>query len=451
LTINYLSILNLISLTRLLCLIAFSTLFTHWVKADSVAQIILKKRAAVTVSNIRLYADSTYAKSTDINFTEGELFEIIGETVREHFDNSQNQTFKWYKVRSLSGQTGWIFGDNIAIVLPERFVENSLKPYYKKEAHFDNGFEKSIVWVAAVEGHDDKHKGSAFFNPAYKEFYLVVTNERGKSSLINYANVNESVKKDVQSVHFQDVTDNGIDDIVIETTTTPVGKSIDERVLEIYSFKAGTLVKIFEERMTLTWDDDVPSPAYSKFVEIEGPVIRIASIDYIFCEKYSLGLPTDNHPKNPERCLEYATTSYVWDKINRVFKPLYPESRTVLTAISKSSIVLKKTPSTSSSSSPIIQPTDRLQVIKHLEEVVTEKGVKKVRNWFYVKHPSGTFGYVAATDLVFKNTEYTTVLKTYYEKPPFEKTEWKPETPFVKVIMPLNQVKSPIVNVKSGN
>jgi hypothetical protein len=438
-------------LIRLLSLVAFFTLFAHWVKADSVAQIILQKRAAVTVSNIRLYADSTYAKSTDINFTEGELFEIIGETVREHFDNSQNQTFKWYKVRSLSGQTGWIFGDNIAIVLPERFVESSLKPFYKKEAHFDNGFEKSIVWVAAVEGHDDKHKSSAFFNPAYKEFYLVVTNERGKCSLINYANVNESVKKDVQSVHFQDVTDNSIPEIVIETTTSPTGKNLDERVLEVYSFKAGTLAKIFEERMTLTWEDDIPSPAYSKFVEIEGSIIRIASIDYIVCEKYSLGLPTDNHPKNPERCLEYATTSYVWDKINRAFKLLYPESRTVLTGVSKSSILLKKMPSTSSSGSQILQPTDRLQVIKHLEEGVTEKGVKKVRNWFYVKHPAGTYGYVTATDLVFKNTEYTTVLKNYYEKALLLKTDWKPETPFVKVLMLSNQVKSPIVNVKSGN
>ena len=281
------------------------------VKADSVSQIIFQKRAAVTISPIRLYEDSTYAKSTNMNFTEGELFEVIGESVWEHFDNSQNQTFKWYNVRAMNGQTGWIFGDNLAVVMPERFVEYSLKPFYKKEARFDNGFEKSVVWMAAVEGHDDKHKGTAFMNPAYKEFYLVVTNERGKCSILNYANVNESGKKELQSVYFQDVTDNNVDEIIIETSSYPTGRSLDERNLEIYSFKAGTLSKIFEERLTLTWADDIPAPAFSKFIEIEGSTIRIAYVDYVSCEKYILGLPTDARSKDQERCMEYATSSFV--------------------------------------------------------------------------------------------------------------------------------------------
>jgi hypothetical protein len=438
-------------LTRLLSVFIFFLSFITFVKGDSVSQIILQKRAAVSVSNLRLYADSTYAKATNTTFTEGELFEIIGESVREHFDNSQNQTFKWYKVRSFSGQTGWIFGDNIAVVLPERFVEQGLKPFYKKEARFDNGFEKSLVWVAAVEGHDDKHLNKAFMNPAYKEFYIVVTNERGKCSILNYANVNESVKKDLQSVYFQDITDNGVDEIIVETTSRPTGKNLDERVLEIYSFKAGTLSKIFEERLTLMWEEDLPSPAFSKFIEIEGSTIRVAYVDYLACEKSNLGFSTDKANKTIERCLEYATCSYVWDKINKSFKPLYTESRSVLTAVPKQSILLKKAPALTSKGISIIQPTDRVQVIKHLEDIVVEKGVKKIRNWFYVKHPSGSFGYVAASDMVFKNTEYAAALKNYYEHSPLLKTDWKPETSFVKVVTPISQLKSPIVNVKSGN
>ena len=80
-------------------------------QADTASQLILRKRAAVTVSPVRMYADSMYSKSTETVFTEGELFEIIGETTREHYDNTQNQTFKWFKVRSLTGATGWIFGE----------------------------------------------------------------------------------------------------------------------------------------------------------------------------------------------------------------------------------------------------------------------------------------------------------------------------------------------------
>ena len=414
------------------------------VKADSVSQIIFQKRAAVTISPIRLYEDSTYAKSTNMNFTEGELFEVIGESVWEHFDNSQNQTFKWYNVRAMNGQTGWIFGDNLAVVMPERFVEYSLKPFYKKEARFDNGFEKSVVWMAAVEGHDDKHKGTAFMNPAYKEFYLVVTNERGKCSILNYANVNESGKKELQSVYFQDVTDNNVDEIIIETSSYPTGRSLDERNLEIYSFKAGTLSKIFEERLTLTWADDIPAPAFSKFIEIEGSTIRIAYVDYVSCEKYILELPTDARSKDQERCMEYATSSFVWDKIERIFKPLYKESRTPINVATTHSTALKKTPSVSSAILITIQPNERLQVIKHFDEIVIEKSIKKVRNWFYVKHPSGIFGYIAANDIVFKNIEHAALLKEYYEKTPILKTAWSPEISFLKVV-------SPIVTVKKGN
>jgi hypothetical protein len=432
-------------LIRLSAIVVCSFLFTIVVKASPASQIIMLKRAAVTVSNVRLYADSTYAKSTNITFSEGELFEVLGETVREHFDNSQNQTFKWYKVKALNGEIGWIFGDNIAVVMLERYVEYSLKPYYKKEAQFDNGFEKSLIWMAAVEGHDDKHRGTAFFNPAYKEFYIVVTNEIGKSSLLNYANVNESGKKDLQDIHFQDVTDNKIDEIIIQTNSVATGKTLDEKTLEIYSFKGGTLAKIFEERLTLTWEDDIPSPAYSKFVEIEGATIRLAYVDYISCEKYDYGVKTDERSKTQERCLEYATCSYVWDNRDRTFKPLYKESQTPVYATTSKNALLKKTPSVSAAVLTIAKPNEKLQVIKHFDEMVVEKGKKKIVNWLYVRHPSGTLGYVEASQLTFKNIEHAPILKEYYTKTPLMKVDWKPETSFVRILASQAVGSAPIV------
>ncbi len=430
---------------RLLGIVASLFFFTFAVKASPASQIIMQKRAAVTVSTIRLYADSTYAKSTNVTFSEGELFEILGETVREHFDNSQNQTFKWYKVKALNGQTGWIFGDNLAVVMLERYVEYSLKPYYKKETQFDNGFEKSVVWMAAVEGHDDKHRGTAFLNPPYKEFYIVVTNENGKSALLNYANVNESGKKDLQDIHFQDVTDNKIDDIIVQTNSVATGKTVEEKTLEIYSFKGGTLAKIFEERLTLTWEEDMPSPAFSKFVEIEGSTLRIAYVDYILCEKYNYGVKTDERSKTQERCLEYATCSYVWDNRDRIFKPLYKESQTPVYATASKNVLMKKTPSVSSTVLSTSKPNEKLHVIKHFEEMVVEKGKKKMVNWLYIKHPSGALGYVEASQLAFKNIEHAPILKEYYTKTPLIKTDWKPEVGFVKILPTQAVGSAPIV------
>jgi hypothetical protein len=130
-------------MNRFISIFIFFNFCSSQLIADTAAQIILTKRAAVTVSPVRLYADSSYSKQTETTFTEGELLEVLGESGREHLDNTQNQTFKWYKVRTTSGAIGWIFGDNLAVVLPEYLVDAPLRPFFKKSARFDNGFEKA--------------------------------------------------------------------------------------------------------------------------------------------------------------------------------------------------------------------------------------------------------------------------------------------------------------------
>jgi hypothetical protein len=402
--------------------------------AESVAQIILQKRAAVTVSPVRLYADSTFTKSTETTYSEGELFEVIGETKLEHFDNSQNQTFRWYKVKSMAGVVGWILGDNLAVVTPERYVEKELKPFYKKEYHFDNGFEKAIVWVAVTEGHDDKYSEKTYLNPAYKEFYLVVTNDKGKCTFLNYANVSETGRKELQSVHFQDVTDNKIDEIILETSSLPTGRALDERTIEIYSFKGGALVKIFDEELTLMWQDDMPTPSFSKFVEIEGSTIRTAYVEYKSCESYSLkSVSGEKNIKTDERCLEYVTTSQVWDKTAKRFKPLYAESRSPLVGHVREAASIKATPSVSGPSQATIKPEDRLTIVKHLENIIVEKNKKRIETWLFVKHPAGIYGYVLASQLKFKNVEHANLLELYYKNPPIEKKDWLSDMPFVSV------------------
>lgn len=416
--------------------ILFLFIYCSILRADTAAQIIMTKRAAVTVSPVRLYGDSSYTKQTETTFTEGELLEVLGESSHEHLDNTQNQTFKWYKVKTASGVIGWIFGDNLAVVLPEYLVDAPLRPYYKKTAHFDNGFEKATVWVAGTDGHDVKDPKKPQLNPSYREFYLVVTNERGKCVVLNYANASETSKKDLQSIYFQDLTENKIDEIILETTSLPEGRNVEERSLEIYSFKAGTLSKIFEERLSLQWEDDVPSPALSKFVEIEGSTIRVAYLDFVECEKYTLGLPTDVRSRTQERCMEYVTYSFVWDKASRQFRELYKPSRRTVQATVNQSFALKSTPSFSAPNTLQIQPDDRLQIIKHYENLKQENGKKVIETWFYVKHPAGILGYVPANKITFKNTEHAAILKSFYEKPPLMKQDWHSTNHFVVVRQP---------------
>ncbi len=423
-------------MTRFVGILFLSILFSTGLKADTASQIIMNRRAAVTVSAVRLFADSSYTKQTEMTFTEGELFEVIGESTLEHFDNTQNQTFKWYKIKAASGVTGWIFGDNLAVVLPEYLVDAPLRPFYKKSAHFDNGFEKATVWVAGTNGHDVKDPKAPQYFPVYKEFYLVVTNERGKCVVLNYANASETVKKGVQSLYFQDITENKIDDIIIETTSLSAGRTVGERMLEVFSFQGGALTKIFEERLTLLWEKDMPSPALSKFVEIEGTTIRVAYLDFVECDKYTLGLPTDMRTKTQERCMEYVTYSFVWDRTMRQFRELYKPSRRTVQAVVNQSFTLKSAPSLLANNTLLIQPEDRLQVIKHYENIKLVNGRKVIESWLYIKHPAGVFGYILANQVTFRNTEHAVLLKSYYAKTPLMKQDWHSANGFVFVRNP---------------
>lgn len=402
---------------------------------DTVMQLIFTSRVGVTVSPVRLYTDSVYAKATDIKYAEGELFEIQGETKFEHFDNTQNQTFKWYQVRNVAtGQVGWIFGDNLAVVMPEHTVDLPLRSFYKKTLKFDNGFESAVSWVAGISGHDDKQRGNPFLNPPYKEYYLIFTNEQGKSVNINYANLNESGRKEIQSLYLQDVTNNKINDIIIETTSLETGKSTNERQVEVWTFKAGTLTKIFEERQTLTWEEDMPSPAMAKFVEVEGATLRVAYIDFVDCATSKVHTNTDSRSKTQERCLEYVTYSYVWDMGSRSFKTLYAESRSSISGYATQETILKATPSVSAANIALATPTDRLQIVKHTEVLTVEGGKKRNEVWLYVKHPSGSFGYLKGIQIQLKNVEHADILQKYYQATPLMKQDWETDTLFLTVL-----------------
>ena len=105
------------------------------------SDLIFNTRVATVLNTVTLYPDSNYFEQSNTYFSEGELLEILEESVLEHEDDAQNQKFKWYKVRSISGTEGWIYGDGLAVMLPDTHVEPALRNYHKKRYGFNNGFE----------------------------------------------------------------------------------------------------------------------------------------------------------------------------------------------------------------------------------------------------------------------------------------------------------------------
>ena len=396
--------------------------------------IVANTRPAVSLNNVTLYPDSTFATHSNTVLPEGELFEVLGETYFEHEDAAQNQKFKWYFVRSRHGQEGWVFGDGLAVVVPEEDIDVKIRPYHMQRMQFNNGFEDAIMWVAAIQGRDNFHKED-YLNPPYRESYFVVTNDNGNTVYFNFSETNARGKTEIRDFQLHDTTDDGVSEFVLQTSSIATNQTFENRNLEIYSFQSGSLDRIFDERMTLSYDDDVVSPALFKYVEIDQNLVRVAFVDYLPCKSYSLPYAYDELKKQNERCLEYVTYTYQWSEQSKKYQMLYKKSRISPQAQPlRNKIKIKNEPSYLGKEICVVGKADKLQVIKHYERFVLENGKKKIVPYLYVKLPSGNFGYIMADEVDFLNIEHANLLKEYYQLKPLTKKEWKSDEQFLKIV-----------------
>ncbi|HHH50349.1 MAG TPA: SH3 domain-containing protein [Saprospiraceae bacterium] len=400
--------------------------------------VIFNSKAATSLNTVTLYSDSSFIKHSNITFGEGTLFEIIGQTVEEHDDDNQTQKFKWYQVRTMDGKEGWIFGDGLAVIVHEQSLDKRLKKFHKRKVNFNNGFENSVMWIASLEGKDIVHEHS-YMNPVYSEFYIVITNQKNQSVHINYAGASAMGHHELKQLKVQDVTGDGVPELIFELSTYPVGTDMEYRNLEIYSMQAGTLGKIFSERMTLNYEEDMPSPALFKNIEIEEKLIRVEYVNYISCKDYSLEFDIDEINKNKERCLEYVTYTFAWVERMKMYKVLYKESHSApLAVLNKSGVYLRSAPDLNSSPIVLLKASEQLEVIKHFENISLINGRKQMDCFLLVRTSQGKSGYLAAELLSFFDTAHAKLLNKYYAKPPLLKTEWKTTQLFLKVRPPKN-------------
>lgn len=397
--------------------------------------IIISKRVAITVSATRMYSDSSYTAPTEIKFNEGDLFEILSETTNEHSDNTQNQTFKWFRIKTMNGEVGWVFGDNLATIVPEYLTDAPLRSFYKRTAHFDNGFENAVIWVASTDGHDDRFKTEARLNPAYKEFYLVITNAQGKSVSINYANVSETSKRDVISFFLKDVDANGTDELIFETQNFSTNSTTKQRQVEIYSFKPGGLTKIFEERTDLQNTNKETSPSISHFIDIDSTSIRVSYIDFINCANYTAAnFKTDIKTRTQEQCMEYVTSTLEWNKRTRSFVTLYPLSRAPVNGQIKLNTYLRSAPQENAPTLIYLLASKKLSIIKVFNDVLVKKnGDKQLQCYFYVVTENNQYGYVLANAVTISDAEHAKLLNSYFSNPPLNISNFRPQQTFLRV------------------
>jgi hypothetical protein len=402
--------------------------------SNASTDLIFTSRVATTLSGLSIYPDSTFEIQSNGSFKVGELLEVIGETVMEHEDASQNQKFKWFKVRSLKGKEGWVFGDGIAVVVLESKVEPKLRNFHKKKYHFNNGFEESVIWIGEIEGRDNFHSQD-LLNPPYKEYYLVITNIQGDCVFVNYSGDNTRGQMQLRHILLSDTTGDEIPELLLQTSSFSTDAPFENRTFEIYSFQSGDLSRIFEERMSLSYSANVFTPSLFKYIEVDKEIVRVAYVDYIPCTNYKQQNDFGNYNKQKERCMEYVTYTYSWNERTKQYRVIYEESHTTpVVGSRKGLIVIKDEPSIIGKRVATANQSDRIEVIKQHERTVLENGVKKTTLYFYVKLKDGTNGYIEADKVGFIDIEHAELLNYYYKSASPDLKGWKTKKHFLNII-----------------
>lgn len=419
---------------RILLLYIFS-LFTIVLQGQ-----ILPAKPATALNKVTLYPDSTFFAHSNTFYEEGTLFEVINETRFEYEDEGQNQKFKWYEVKTPDDKTGWVFGDGVAIILPDTDVVPSLKKYHKRIFNFSDDLEETVVWVAAIEGKDNFHEED-YLNPLYKEVYLVLTSSLGKSYHIQFAGESTMGSSELRTFHLQDLTEDNIPELVFLKSNLDNGNPIENRVVEIYSFQASSITKVFEEQLSLAYAEKIPSPALFKFVEINKKTIRVAYVDYLNCTDYSLMLKPQELDETQEKCLEYVTYSFVWQADQKQYIPFYEESRTYVEGqLIPEKGFLRSEPSYLSEVVEKLPKTAHLKIIQHFEKVIDQRGEKKVIPYLYVQSETGRYGYIHAKDVNLQVGEHGPILNRFYKNPPLDKQNWTADTNFLSIKVTDNRI-----------
>ena len=392
----------------------------------------LPTRPATALNKVVLYPDSSFFQHSSVVYEEGDLFNVLKETRYEHEDAAQNQKFKWFYVRTPDNKEGWIYGDGLAVMQPLEDIESTLKKYHQKEIDYSGKGELITTWIASIEGKDNFHEQD-HLNPLYKEQYLVLTSPLKKSVHILLSGQSAMGINTLHQLNFADVNEDGAVEVIVENSSADKNSNLEGRSLEIYAFQAGTIAKVFEDRLTLTYQGNQPSPALFKAVDIGEKTIRVAYVDYISCNDYSCPFETNQVSKTQEQCMEYVTYTQLWDESVQNYQPLYEESRSYLSGIvnAANGYALRREPSYLGEVVEKVSNSAPLVIIKHYEKIIKRKGQKVVVPYFYVKTEQGNYGYIHADKVQFVNMEHADLLQTYYRNPPLLKSDWTSTAPFV--------------------
>lgn len=337
---------------------------------------IQSARAALALSNISLFADSTFSSETLGYLAAGSLLTVEQESQTDHEDDAQKQLFKWYRVKSLKGKTGWVFGDGVLIKENENLLSPVLRPYLYRKVRFTTGFENSMLWFGSIVGRDNF--GDRLLSQVYVESYLVVTNQLGRSVSIPISNSSQFGENRLESFSILELTNDLIPEIVLQSSIEDVQNPRTQKLVHFYSFQGGTLRKIFEERLNVPNEEN-----RLKHLIIDKGMIRA----YYF--------------ESTAQAPALYSYTYYWNTRSRKYEILYAPAPFILRAIPRNlGIRLHSRPQNYSPAIATLNKSSQLQISSMIDSDSRSSNSTSVKIWAKVITDTGKKGFVP-----FKNLE----------------------------------------------
>ena len=276
-------------------------------------------------------------------------------------------------------------------------VAEAVQPFFKKQYDFGGKIGAATIWVGAVEGRDIVGQNKY----SYKEEFLMLTNEFGKTCAIELNSNRLNGSTHIRKMEIQELTGDDFLEILLQKISYSKREYYSNLNAEIYSFKESTPEIVFEETMNLS-NQGADSPLKYKYLDARPGKIRFEYIQQVDC--------------NQGKCLKHFTDTYFWNAEKFVFENLrQPYRAPVKATLKNNNVRLRKGVGFLTEDLAILKRDNMLRVLREESRLIKIDGKPRPETWFYVKDQIGRKGFIPAKEAEFLNISHAALLNSFYD------------------------------------
>lgn len=405
--------------------IAFAILLFNSLFANSQE---INSNSAVALNAFTLHSEASFTTHSNEVVKEKNLLTILEKSESLALNNYQNQEFHWYKIKTQDGREGYVFGDNIAILV-DRSMKDLYSEHHLSKKNLASNYPSATTWIAELSGFDAPEYGGE----AYKELYMVFTNNFNRCEYIKLENIRSDGENKTEFLEFKDITGDGYEDVIRQTNSKSKEKDFNTKYLEIFSFQKGEMISVLEERISIETYPSKTAPRLSKYFDIEDKFLRVSYLDFVDCESYCCKQGLKNTDANPKSCMEQVTYSYNWNQSSGQFEIFYDKSKVPPHVMpTKPVIDIYPAPGLNQSVGKV-QKGQKVKVFQQIEKYYKYSGTTSIEIYFLIETQGGKKGYIKAKEVEFVEIDHAAILNEYYQQPPFYSSNWAPKVLFVNL------------------